>query len=139
MKKIFAGILTCTMLATSATPVFAAKFSFDVPENLNINTAETYKNGEHTMLPLRAAAEKLGYTVTWNGEEKTVVVSNETVTTKIYIGTDSYFIETKGNGGMTVPVMVGAAPVLKDGRTYVPAVMMNMLSHYKNQVETISE
>lgn len=132
MKKYLICLVTCLVLLASATNAFAAKFSFGVPEDLNIDMSETYTNGEHTMIPLRNTAENLGYEVVWNGEEMSVAVSNDNVNTKIYIGKDSYYIEAPEGVGMTNPVMVGAAPELKESKTYVPAVMITMLRHYNS-------
>lgn len=130
MKKYLICLVMCLVLAASATNAFAAKFSFGVPEDLNIDTAETYTNGEHTMIPLRLVAEDLGYNVLWNGEEMSVAVANDNVNIKIYIGADSYYIESGKGTGMANPVMIGAAPELKDSKTYVPVVMITMLRHY---------
>ena len=122
----------CFVLAVSTANVFAVKFSFGVPEDLNVNMSETYTNGEHTMIPLRTTAENLGYEVVWNGEEMSVAVANGNVNIKIYIGKDSYYVEASEGTGMSNPVMVGAAPELKDSKNYVPAVMITMLRHYDN-------
>ena len=132
MKKYLICLVMCFILAVSTVDAFAAKFSFGVPEDLNVNMSETYTNGEHTMIPLRAAAESHGYEVVWNGEEMSVTVANNNVNTKLYIGKDSYYVETTEGAGMSNPVMVGAAPELKDSKTYVPAVMITMLRHYDN-------
>ena len=43
------------------------------------------------MLPLRAVAEGLGFQVTWNGEERSVLLDDGVVKTTIFIGEDSYF------------------------------------------------
>ena len=130
MKKYLICFVMCFVLAVSATNAFAAKFSFGVPEDLNIDMTETYANGEHTMIPLRSVAEGLGYDVAWNGEEMSVAVANDNVNIKIYIGKDSYYIESAKGTGMANPVMVGATPELKDSKTYVPVVMITMLRHY---------
>ena len=135
MKKNFICLIMSCILIVSATNTFAAKFSFDVSDSLNVDMSETYTNGDHTMIPLRTTAENLGYEVIWNDEEMSIVVANDNVSTKIYIGKDSYYIEELNNSEisgleMSNPVMVGAAPELKDSTTYVPAVMLNMLCHY---------
>lgn len=130
MKKYLICLVMCFVLAVSTANVFAAKFSFGVPEDLNVNMSETYTNGEHTMIPLRTTAENLGYEVVWNGEEMSVAVANDNVNINIYIGKDSYYVEASEGVGMANPVMVGVAPELKDSKTYVPAVMITMLRHY---------
>lgn len=137
MKKYLICLIMSCILIVSATNAFAAKFSVDVSDDLNVDMSETYVNGEHTMIPLRTTAENFGYEVIWNDEEKSIVIANDNVSTKIYIGKDSYYIEElndfETNGlEMSNPVMVGAAPELKDSKTYVPAIMFNMLSHYND-------
>ena len=73
LKKILCGVLSATMLITSAViPVMAENdiqvkldgktLSFDVPPQI-IN--------DRTMVPLRAIFEALGATVDWNQETKT--------------------------------------------------------------------
>lgn len=136
MKKYLICFIICSVLILSTINVFAAKFSFDVSEDLNVDISETYTNGEHKMIPLRKTAENLGYNVIWNGEEMGIIVANENVNIKIYIGKDNYYIQAYEGNVMSNPVMVGAAPELKDGKTYVPAVMLNMLNFYNNLVSS---
>ena len=138
MKKyLICFIIGCSLIISAASNVFAAKFSSDVSGDLNLDMSETYVSGEHTMIPLRTSAENIGYKVIWNDEEKSIVISNDNISSKIYIGKDSYYIEELNNSEtsgleMSNPVIVGAAPELKDSKTYVPAVMFNMLAHYNN-------
>lgn len=128
MKKRFICLAMCLLSAASTVPAFAAKFSFGIPKDLNVS--DTYTNGEHAMIPLRSTAEALGYNVVWNGTEKSIAVSNENTAIEISLGADSYYVEALNGVGMSNPVMVGAAPELKDGKTYVPAVMIAMLRFY---------
>lgn len=139
MKKYLICLVVCFVLVVSTVNAFAAKFSFGVSDDLNVDMSETYTNGEHTMIPLRSTVEKLGYEVVWNGEAMSVTVANDNVNIKIYIGTDSYYVEAPEGAGMSNPVTVGAAPELKDGKTYVPAVMVNMLRHYDNLTKETSK
>lgn len=134
MKKYLICLIICIVFILSTVNVFAAKFSFDVSEDLNVDMSKTYTNGEHTMIPLRKTAENLGYNVIWNDEEMSITVANGNVNIKIYIGKDSYYIQAYEGNAMSNPVMVGAAPELKDGKTYVPAVMLTMLNFYDNLV-----
>lgn len=134
MKKYLICLIICIVFILSTVNVFAAKFSFDVSEDLNVDISETYTNGEHTMIPLRKTAENLGYNVIWNDEEMSITVADGNVNIKIYIGKDSYYIQAYEGNAMSNSVMVGAAPELKDGKTYVPAVMLTMLNFYDNLV-----
>lgn len=130
MKKYLICLIMCFALTVSAVNVFAAKFSFGVPEDIGVNMSETYTDGEHTMIPLRTTAENLGYEVVWSSEDMSATVANDNVSIRVYIGEDSYYVVSKTGLGMANPVMVGAAPELKDSKTYVPAVMITMLRHY---------
>ena len=72
-----------------------------------------YVNGPDgvIMVPLRAIAEKLGYTVTWIQEERSVRIG---AATYIWIGKDYYVI------GRAAPIEFGPAPELTNDRTFVP-------------------
>ena len=133
MKKYVICMILSFVTLVSVPQAYAAKFSFGFSESLNVDISETYTKGEHTMIPLRKAAESLGYEVIWHSEDASVTVENETVHMKIRIGSDSYYVEGHNDQMMTNPVMVGVAPELTDGKTYVPAVMLHMLNHYNNR------
>ena len=82
------------------------------------------------MVPLRLVAEKLGFTVTWNGEAQSVKLSNGTREMTVVLGQDSYnFAAAQETGlvGMSSPVSLGAAPYEVDGTTWAPAELVNLL------------
>ena len=62
-----------------------------------------------TMVPLRLAAEALGFTVSWDDKTKTASVENENGRHSVSIGQDVYAYFS-----------LEAAPVIVDGSTYVP-------------------
>ena len=62
------------------------------------------------MIPLRAAAEAMGYEVTWNGAERSVLLGSDI---KFKVGEDSFAI----NG---TEVKLAEASLIIDGRTFVP-------------------
>ena len=77
------------------------------------------------VLPVRAAAEALGCTVSYeqrDGKEY-VTVENDTRAMTLEIGTDSYVSTSKIEGavGMTEPSQYGVAPYIVDGTTYAAA------------------
>lgn len=84
----------------------------------NITVGETvitnvYKENDTLMVPLREIAEKLGFTVEWDGELKAVMINSGMYSLKI--GENAY-----GKGKM-MPQPLKAAPVIKDDDlTYVP-------------------
>lgn len=72
-----------------------------------------YKKNDTLMVPLREIAEKLGFTVEWDGELKAVMLNSGMYSLKI--GENAY-----GKGKM-MPQPLKAAPVIKDDDlTYVP-------------------
>lgn len=79
------------------------------------------------MVPLRAVAEPLGFTVTW--DNGSVLVDNGVIHTRVTIGTDRYAITTSRPDlvGMSAPFSLGAAPYVLDGVTYVPLGLFNAL------------
>lgn len=79
------------------------------------------------MLPLRAVAEGLGFSVTWNGEEKSILLDDGTVKTTLYIGNDSYFKASSQAIGLTQNFEFGVSPMLIENSTYVPASLFNLL------------
>lgn len=79
------------------------------------------------MLPLRATAEKLGFKVVWNEENQSIDLDDGEVNTKVYIGKDNYYMASSTAIGMSAPTALGAAPVLKGDKTYVPAGMFEIL------------
>lgn len=79
------------------------------------------------MLPLRAVAEGLGFTVTWNGEDQSIFLDNGIVDTTLYIGQDSYFKASSQTIGLTQNFELGVAPTLIDDSTFVPASLFNLL------------
>lgn len=135
-KKVMCGFLTAGLLISNTVSFACAKDQ--VPSGngivLNINGENTdtvnaplYKEEKITMLPLRLTAEKLGFTVEWNEENQEIKLDNKEVNTIVYIGTDSYYMASSTAIGMSAPTALGAAPVLKNDLTYVPADMFKIL------------
>ncbi len=79
------------------------------------------------MLPLRAVAEDLGFKVTWNGKDQSILLNDGTVKTTLYIGDDSYFKASSQAIGLTQNFRLGVAPMLVGNSTYVPAALFNLL------------
>ena len=81
------------------------------------------------LVPLRKAAEALGFTVTWNAQERDVHLTNGTVQTVVVPGEDSYYMATAipGAVGMSAPEALGAAAYVVNGVTWAPAELLNLL------------
>ena len=69
------------------------------------------------MVPVRTIAEAMGFNVEWFGDTKTVQVGRSL---SFVIGKDQY------SYNRMAPVSLGAAPVLKDGKTFVPIEFFTM-------------
>lgn len=90
-----------------------------------VNSSPLYMNDEGVlMLPVRAAAEALGFKVSWNGAARSVVVGNASFT----LGRNEYAVSK------SVSVSLETHSELKDGKTYVP------LSFFKDvlNIENVS-
>lgn len=138
MKKIFATILACAIVTSSASAVLAdaplltaataAKGYTVVINGDKIAADGIYTEGKQIMLPLRSVAEKLGYKVTWDEAKQGITLDNGEVNTTVYIGEDNYYMASSIAIGMSAPTVLGAAPALKGDKTYVPAEMFSVLN-----------
>jgi hypothetical protein len=84
------------------------------------------------MVPVRAIAEGLGLSVTWNDESQSVKVGNDV---SFKIGEDNY---TKAD----TAIKLDTAPMLKDDRTFVPLSFFNEVlgfSAYESEGKVIVE
>lgn len=145
MKKFIVPVLSMILVGTTAFTACAAETEAMVTSETPLvsqQTTETttfdgvysvYKDGKDTnvkaclMTPLRATAEVLGFTVTWNG--KAAVLDNGQMHTEITLGKDEYFAVTSIEGavGMTAPFSLGQAPYVSDGTMYVPVKLFDVL------------
>lgn len=138
LKKIICAVAGCAVLTTGSIcavyadePVLtssADKYSVTVNgENLNLTDNDIYMQGDCVMVPLRAVAEKLGFKVEWDDNTQSISLDDGIVGTKIEIGCDNYYMVSTVAVGMSAPTPLGAAPVLKGDKTYVPAEMFKIL------------
>ena len=83
------------------------------------------------VVPVRAAAEALGCTVSYEQKDgkEYVTVENDTRSMTLEIGIDNYVSTTKIEGavGMTEPAQYGVAPYIVDGTTYAAADLFKAL------------
>ena len=131
-----------TLIALTALGICLNSAAMAADEPMVISPAPAYSitiNGEalsqsrvftengKLMVPLRAVAEKLGFEVSWDAERQGVKLDDKEVNTTVYVGNDSYYMASSTAIGMSAPTALGAAPVIKDDRTYVPAEMFKIL------------
>jgi len=79
--------------------------------------ADPFIKDSRTMVGLRGVFEQMGATVLWNGEESSVLISDENREVKLVIGDKNVTI-TKGEESSTYEMDV--APVIANDRTFVP-------------------
>lgn len=149
MKKFICTVLACGIL-TSAAAVYAdepmviapaptsSSYSVVIENNtLDLGGETVYELNKHMMVPLRTVAEKLGFKVKWDGECQGISLDNGEVNTIVYIGQDNYYMASSTAIGMSAPTALGVAPALKNGTTYVPADIFNIL--YCDDVVSIKD
>ena len=77
------------------------------------NVSDVYAKDNTTMVPLREVAEAAGFTVTWDEENRAVILNDGVYSLKI--GENSYV------KGKMMPLTLSAAPEIVNDLTYVPA------------------
>lgn len=134
MKKLTPALLSLALAGTLCLPAMAAPLATDSINDVNTASGYTLQvNGSDTeidvcvMVPLRALAEKLGFTVVWNGDS--IRVDTGDVHTDVTLGVDRYVITTSKEGmvGMSAPFSLGCAPYATNGVTYVPLSLFDAL------------
>lgn len=137
-KKLLSAALALALTFALGVPALAQSQTIAAPtvvlektllngKELATGSVSAQMEGEILMLPVRQVAEALGFTVTWIPADKGVELNDGIVKTKIYIGSDSYYMASATAIGMSRPDSLGAAPVLADGKTYVPAALFTLL------------
>lgn len=124
-----------TMVISPAPSVVAeAQRQFIVNGKPMALDSYTTENGT-LMVPVRALGEALGFTVTWNNFS--VNINNGAMQSDLRIGEENYFAYTAIPDAvdMTAPFTLGAAPVLKNDKTYVPVKLFTVL--FGNVDETV--
>lgn len=136
MKKLIAftlcAALSLSTAAFAAEPVSGAA-DIAAPEEpqpgctLRIDGKDTDVRA-CVMVPLRAVAEKLGFTVTWDGGNAVLLEDGDTHST-VTIGEDRYQVTTSSPDlvGMSAPFSLGVPPYAVDGVTYVPLGLFDAL------------
>ena len=141
MKKILTAALSLALLGAIAIPVLAADSADSEPPQVIAPAPEEAMtspgfaieiDGEdtgaqaHIMVPLRAIAEKLGFTVTWNNGAITVTGAERYA--ELTIGVDQYFAAPTKDGVMGASLFsLGCAPVLMNDAAYVPVELFDAL------------
>lgn len=143
MKKTLTILTLSSMLTTGAAyaatteavipdmnakQIQPVKTVFEAPITVQVNGNAISESGfEKTgitepMLPLRAVAESLGFTLTWNPTTYAVDLTKANLFTTVKIGEDRYTI----NKMLT---QLGTAPQLVNSMMYVPASFFGTILH----------
>lgn len=137
MKKLCTTIMTCTIALT--LPITSA-IAAAIPKNeqaithqyhISVNNKAINMHSKEishvAMVPARAVFDALGFTIQWDGKEKTFHAENGERETDFKIGIDSFIVYSTQSFGMTAPTTLGAAPVIIGGTTYVPVDLFRMI------------
>ncbi|MFD0696755.1 stalk domain-containing protein [Paenibacillus sp. GCM10027628] len=139
MKKSLAVLALSTLMTTGAayaqtndnpqpntTDITVSTQAAVSPITISINGESIHEHGylplkgTEPMLPLRAVAERLGFTLVWNQENLSVDLNKNTLFTTVKTGEDHYTINKMFNS-------LGAAPELLDNKLYVPSFVNKVL------------
>lgn len=77
------------------------------------NVSDVYAKDNTTMVPLREVAEAAGFTVTWDAENRAVILNDGVYSLKI---SENSYVK-----GKMMPLTLSAAPEIVNDLTYVPA------------------
>lgn len=119
-KKLLATLALITSMAVSAFAGTAVTINGNAIENANA----IEENGA-TYIAVRPIADALDLNVEWNGDTKTVVVTNGgPLYITFQIGVNGYTF------AKTAPMELSGAPILVNSTTYVPADVFTDLLQY---------
>ena len=117
MKKL----LKPMVIAAAATMAFSATAfaGTSSPYSLNIN-GKAANEDVLVLVPLRETAEQLGFKVSYN--KGTILVDDGTMHANLTVGKNDYQVVTsiKDAVGASAPFSLSSAPVMTNGKTYVP-------------------
>lgn len=138
MKKLIRNlfILSILLLGLMNTGTKAASLNLIIDGNNVTKSASPIVKNRRTLVPLRFIGEALGKEVLWNNDEKSVTVSDENASFKLYI--DSKIID---NNDGTLK-FTDVAPCIVNRKTYLPlraiAELMNIGVGYDKASSTVT-
>ena len=138
MKKLIRNlfILSILLIGLMNTGTKAASLNLIIDGNNVTKSASPIVKNRRTLVPLRFIGETLGKEVLWNNDEKSVTVSDENTSFKLYI--DSKIID---NSDGTLK-FTDVAPCIVNRKTYLPlraiAELMNIGVGYDKASSTVT-
>lgn len=133
MKKLvygFIGILSiciCFVVTSSISKAQEATIQDEIIVNEVKLSDYPIVINDCTLVPARAVSEKLGFKVIWDKEAQMALIQSEDMEMNIYMGKDLYSAHSIRAIGMTAPISLGSAPLLVNGKLYVPAEIFRIL------------
>ena len=138
MKKLIRNlfILSILLLGLMNAGTKAASLNLIIDGNNVTKSASPIVKNRRTLVPLRFIGEALGKEVLWNNDEKSVTVSDDSTSFKLYI--DSKIID---NSDGTLK-FTDVAPCIVNRKTYLPlraiAELMNIGVGYDKASSTVT-
>ena len=128
------GLLKLTALLIVAVFTITVAYAADKKDYTLVIDGETmnadvYEDNGTVMLPLRAICERLGFNVQWDNETRTVVLEKLPVYVTFNVDQDGYTF------ARTAPMLLGKAPTIVDGRTYVPSNFIDEILQGEIEIE----
>lgn len=151
MKKIGSGmVLTVLVALMSFHMAFAQEKTQELPDYLDLvfsepitynffidNERADYDLGKPflsrdmvVMIPLRAAVERMGYTIVWNGKIRTVIVYNDQAMFILKIDRNRYYSRYNSSA------VLSKEPIIKESRTYVPMEFFTTLMQVDAKIDS---
>lgn len=146
MKKLIAlvlcAVIALSMAALAAEPLLISPApeadEFQPGYALRIDGVDTGVRA-CVIVPLRAVAEKLGFSVVWNGDN-TITVTGDALYANLTIGEDQYFTAPTQEGVMGASLFsLGMAPYAANGVTYVPLGLFDALLGSRQGAVTMTD
>ena len=157
MKKVLAAVLSLTMLGAAALPALAdgeepsvaasstpALIAAAPEEEPSVSGFAVQVDGEPVpvracvMVPLRAVAERLGFTVAW--DNGAVTVTGPERYARLTVGEDQYFAAPVQEGMLGASLFsLGCAPYVSNGSTYVPVELFSAVLGCREGTVTLEE
>ncbi|MBQ7265233.1 MAG: copper amine oxidase N-terminal domain-containing protein [Firmicutes bacterium] len=114
LKKLPTFLLTATVVFSALSSVSAQNIGVNIDgEDVTFKDTLPIIVDNRTLVPLRDVFEKMGYTVTWDAQTKTVSLKNSQNDIVIGIGADSFIVNSRAHD-IDVPALI------IDGRTMLP-------------------
>ncbi|OKP93274.1 hypothetical protein A3842_01100 [Paenibacillus sp. P3E] len=114
--------------AVKASSSVAAIFSISLSGTALSESGYQPSGSKEPLVPLRAVAGALGFTVAWNAQTKAVDLNKGSIFTTVKSGQDRYTINKRY-------ITLGTAPQTKQGKLYVPASFISKVLRQAVTVE----